>query len=278
MTINCGGKVLDLSKPKVMAICNITGDSFFKESRVASEKELITMAGQHLSDGADIIDIGGMSSRPGAKEIPLKDEIVKLIWALKILRREFNNVLISIDTYRAEVVKSVTEYGINMVNDISGGSIDPDILPTVGALNLPYVLMHMKGTPRHMQQNPSYKSNVVMAELEYFKTSLHRCKNEGIVDVIIDPGFGFGKTIDDNYKLLYQLKAFQLFDVPIMVGLSRKSMIYKVLGIDPAAALNGTTALHMHALLSGAKILRVHDTRAAHDCIVLHQKLESVNQ
>ncbi len=278
MTINCGGRLLDLNVPKVMSICNLTSDSFFKGSRVNDEKELINMVEMHLEEGADIIDIGGMSSRPGAKEIPIEEEIDKLVWALKILRREYSDLIISIDTYRSKVVEQIVPFGINMVNDISGGELDKNLIPILGKLNLPYILMHMKGDPETMQNDTTYEKNVVLSELDYFKQKLRDCIKSGINDVIIDPGFGFGKSIDDNFRLLYGLNSFHIFDCPIMVGISRKSMIYKVLGTDSDDALNGTTALHMLALNNGAKLLRVHDTKAAYQCIQLFSKYKLTNQ
>ena len=278
MTINCGGHLIDLSSPKVMGICNITNDSFYHGSRVSSEKELIKMVKGQLDDGADIIDIGGMSSRPGAKEIPLEDEVSKLTWALKILRREFQDLIISIDTYRAEVVTAVSQYNINMVNDISGGEMDQTMIPTMGESNIPYILMHMKGTPENMQQNTLYEKGIILSELEYFKYKVKQCEEAGIKDVIIDPGFGFGKSLEDNYKVLKNLRSFELFDKPLMVGISRKSMIYKVLETDSENALNGTTALHMIALLNGANLLRVHDVKSAKETIILYNKYIDSNR
>ena len=278
MTINCGGKLLDLSSPKVMAICNITGNSFYVGSRVSDEGSLIKMVNRHLEEGADIIDIGGMSSRPGAKEIPLEDEIDKLTWALRILRKEFPEIIISIDTYRSGVVTAAIPLGINMINDISGGALDSQLITTIGQTNLPYILMHMKGRPETMQNDTTYEKDIVLSELDYFKSKVHECAQAGIKDIIIDPGFGFGKSLNDNYRMLHGLSAFSLFELPLMVGLSRKSMIYKVLGVDSEHALNGTSALHMLALQNDAKLLRVHDTKAAKECIKLYSKYIQVNK
>ena len=274
MTINCGGKLLDLSEPKVMAICNITNDSFFKGSRVSNEKELCRLVENHLSNGADIIDIGGMSSRPGAKEIPLDDEINKLKWGIQVIQDSFQNTIISIDTYRSKVVEAVSDLGVGMVNDISGGMLDENLIETVGKMKIPYVLMHMKGNPETMQKNTSYQKGVVLTEIEYFKNRIAYCKSQGINDLVIDPGFGFGKSLKDNYVILNQLSSFSMFDLPIMVGLSRKSMIYKTLGTTSDAALNGTTALHMVALLNGSNLLRVHDSKEAVECVKLFKTLK----
>ena len=276
MTLNCSGKVLDLSEPKVMAICNITSDSFYAGSRADNEKDLIKMVEKHLREGADIVDIGGMSSRPGAEEIPVEDEIEKVSWAIKIIKREYPGRLISVDTYRAKVVDAVADLGANIVNDISGGALDKDLLSTVAKHNMSYVLMHMKDRPKNMQNHPVYNNGVVMHLLSYLKNKIHECRKLGIQDIIVDPGFGFGKSIEDNYKMLKSLHSFFLFDVPVMIGLSRKSMIYKVIGEEATGALNGTTALHMVALLNGAQILRVHDVKEAKECIALYNMYTSV--
>ncbi len=270
MIINCNGKILDFGLPRVMAICNITSDSFYSGSRMTEEKILLEMVSEHLDEGADIIDIGGMSSRPGAKEIPLKEEIDRVTWAMGIIQKEFPDCLISVDTYRSGVVRCVAELGANIINDISGGGLDNDLLPSVAKSNIPYVLMHMKGIPNTMQKQPNYQDGVVLYLLNYFKYKLNECRNLGIKDVIIDPGFGFGKTVEDNYKLLASMESFSLFDVLIMVGLSRKSLIYKVIEAEPGSAINGTTAVHMLALMNGANLLRVHDVKEAKECIRLY--------
>lgn len=276
MIINCNGKILDFGFPRVMAICNITSDSFYSGSRTTEERTLLEMVSEHLDEGADIIDIGGMSSRPGAKEIPLEEEINKVTWAMGIIQKEFPDCLISVDTYRSGVVRCVGELGANIINDISGGELDNDLLPSVAKFNIPYVLMHMKGMPKTMQKQPKYKEGVVLYLLNYFKYKLNECRNLGIKDIIIDPGFGFGKTVEDNYKLLGSLESFSLFDVPTMVGLSRKSLIYKIIEAEPGSAINGTTAVHMLALMNGANLLRVHDVKEAKECISLYEQYRSV--
>lgn len=269
MVINCGGRVLDLSEPRIMGICNITNDSFFPGSRVNSEKSLIQKVGQLLEEGADIIDVGGMSSRPGAEEIPLRDEIDKVLWGIKAIKNNYPEAIISVDTYRSAVVESVAEAGANMINDISGGELDPQMIETVSKFDLPYVLMHMKGRPTTMQNDTSYEGDLILYLMNYFKRKIVNCENLGIKDIIIDPGFGFGKSLGSNYRILKDLECFSIFDYPIMVGLSRKSMIYNPLKVSSEEALNGTTALHMIALLNGAKLLRVHDVRPAKECITL---------
>jgi len=274
MTINCSGKILDLNEPKIMAICNITNDSFHEGSRVNSEKELIRLVTKHLENGADVIDIGGMSSRPGADEIPVEEEIAKLTWGMKTIRREFGDIIISVDTYRSAVVSACEGYGIGIVNDISGGMIDHELIHTVGKLGIPYILMHMKGRPKTMQQDTSYQNGILMSEIEYFKNRVAECEQAGIKDLIIDPGFGFGKSVEDNYVVLNHLSSFKIFEKPIMIGLSRKSMIYKILESDAADALNGTTALHMVSLLNGASLLRVHDSKEAVECVKLYKILK----
>jgi len=274
MTINCSGKILDLNEPKIMAICNITNDSFHEGSRVNSEKELIRLVTKHLENGADVIDIGGMSSRPGADEIPVEEEIAKLTWGMKTIRREFGDIIISVDTYRSAVVSACEGYGIGIVNDISGGMIDHELIHTVGKLGIPYILMHMKGRPKTMQQDTSYQNGILMSEIEYFKNRVAECEQAGIKDLIIDPGFGFGKSVEDNYVVLNHLSSFKIFEKPIMIGLSRKSMIYKILESDAANALNGTTALHMVSLLNGASLLRVHDSKEAVECVKLYKMLK----
>ena len=276
MTINCGGKILSLEIPRIMAICNITSDSFYARSRVKDEEKLTEKVKRYLEEGADIIDVGGMSSRPGAEAIPVSEEIDRLTWALEIIRTEFDDALISIDTYRSEVVRAAMDFDINMVNDISGGGLDPELISTVAKYDIPYILMHMKGTPLDMQLDPQYRQGVVLNLLNYFKVKIYECREMGINDVIIDPGFGFGKSIEDNYKLLKSLESFSILDVPLLIGLSRKSMIYKVLQGSPGSALNGTTALHIIALQNGANLLRVHDVKEAKECIDLYKQINSI--
>lgn len=274
--LNCGGQLLDLTSPKVMAICNINNDSFYAQSRVNQKDTLIQKVKEYLSEGAAIIDIGGMSSRPGAIEIPEQEEIDRLCWALEIIRGEYGEISVSIDTYRAKVVDAAMEYKVQMVNDISGGALDPQLWGTVARYNLPYVLMHMKGTPENMQVEPHYRAGVVMDLLNFFKNRLNECRATGVQQIIIDPGFGFGKTVEDNYALLKGMDAFKLFGLPLLVGLSRKSMIYKLLDSDANRALNGTSICHMLALQKGVKILRVHDVKEAAECIKIYELYDAV--
>lgn len=256
----------------VMGIVNITPDSFFKGSRAQTVEGCLSKVEKMISDGVDIIDLGGMSSRPGAEELSVEEECLRLIEPLEAIRSSYPDLLISIDTYRTGVLEACLPYNINMINDISGGRLDEGFLPLVAKSKLTYVLMHMQGAPRVMQIKPTY-DDVVLDILKYTDERIHFCNTLGIHDIIVDPGFGFGKTLEDNYKLLNGLGAFKIFDMPIMVGLSRKSMIYKALDTDATDALHGTTALHMIALQHGAKILRVHDVKEAVHCVKLHQHI-----
>lgn len=270
--INCGGTLLDLSKPRVMAIVNATPDSFYAGSRVGSTAEVVDMVGRHLEAGADIIDIGAMSSRPGAQVLSSAEEIDRLLPAVAAVREAFGEALISIDTVYGATVRAAADLGIHIVNDISAGSIDPSIWTETAAAGLPYVLMHMQGRPETMQDKPEY-GDVVLEVATYLRNQVREVRAAGVVDVVIDPGFGFGKTVADNYALLRGLGSLAWVDCPILVGLSRKSMIYKVLDCTPDQALNGSTALHMTALMQGANILRVHDVREAVETIQLYQSL-----
>lgn len=266
-TITCGGRLLDLSSPVVMGIVNITPDSFFEGSRIQSVDQVVERVSQMLEAGAAIIDIGAYSSRPGAKEVSPKEEMERLAPAFKVLRKEFPKAIFSVDTYRANVAgEMVEEYGADMVNDISGGELDAQMFETVARLHVPYVLMHMKGNPETMQQNPAY-DNVERELFLYFSEKLKQLNLLGVNDVILDPGFGFGKTLDHNYELLARLNDFRVFDLPILAGFSRKSMIYKLIETSPAEALNGTTVLNTIALLKGVSILRVHDVKEAVETI-----------
>jgi len=265
-------KIID--KPLVMGIVNVTPDSFYSGSRSQTVDSTLRKVSQMIDDGVDIVDIGGMSSRPGAEELSIEEEITRLITPLEAVRKAHPNLWISVDTYRTEVLKACMDHRIDIINDISGGRLDESFLATVADSQLTYILMHMQGAPRVMQYKPQYE-DVLLDIIKYTDERIHTCRNMGIEEIIVDPGFGFGKTIDDNYKLLRGLSAFQVFDKPVMVGLSRKSMIYKALENEPASALNGTTALHMSSLERGVHILRVHDVKEAKECIKLWSFLKN---
>ena len=272
--INAAGTLIDLETPKVMGILNITPDSFYSGSRYNSDEEIIAAAGKMVEDGAAMIDVGGCSSRPGAEVVPDEEERSRVIRAIKLIRGEFRDIVISVDTFRSEIaLEAVLEAGANMINDISGGDADNDMLNTVVRLNVPYIMMHMKGDPETMQENPVY-DDIVADILKYFSERIFRLKTAGVKDIIIDPGFGFGKTITHNFELLSRLDDFHITGLPMMVGVSRKSMIWKTLGITPAEALNGTTAMHAVAIYKGADILRVHDVREAVQAVRLVSKIK----
>ena len=270
-SLNCNGLPLCLKEPKIMGVLNLTPDSFYKVSRVSNNNELLDKVSKMVNDGMDILDLGAVSSRPGATPVTQEEEINRLISPLKDIRKEFPNLIISIDTFRPEVLKRALDSQINILNDISGLK-EEDLLNIVTKNNLPYILMHMQGSPETMQDSPDYE-NVILELLSFFKNRIHKLKKAGVRDVLIDPGFGFGKTQEHNFEILRKLEAFKMLDCPMLVGLSRKSMIHKLLKIDPSTALNGTTALHMVALLNGAKILRVHDVLEAKQCLQLYKVL-----
>lgn len=266
--IFCNGHILDLASPVVMGILNVTPDSFFDGGRYLSLDDQLKSVEQMLADGATIIDIGAVSTRPGSKEVSQEEEMERLIPSLKAIRQHFHGCFISVDTYRAPVARAMIENGADIINDIYGGRFDEDMMQTIAGFNVPYILMHMKGAPETMQKNPEYSD--VVAEITYFfEQQLTRCREAGVRQVIIDPGFGFGKTIEHNFSLLSHLDTFQSLGVPVLVGLSRKSMINKALQIKPLEALNGTTVLNTIALLKGADILRVHDVKEALEAIKL---------
>jgi len=271
-TINCRGKLIDLSFPKVMGIINVTPDSFFDGGALKSDADLLARTEQQLEDGATFIDIGAMSSRPKSEEISESEELNRLLPALESVHKAFPEAIISADTYRSGVAKVAIEHGASIINDISAGHLDPQMIPTIGKLGVPYIMMHMQGTPQSMQDNPTYDA-LITDILDYFLNRLRLIKEHGILDVIVDPGFGFGKTLNHNYEILDQLSNFKMLGHPILAGLSRKSMINKVLETKPSEALNGTTALNMVALQNGANILRVHDVKEAHECIKLYSQL-----
>ena len=261
-TINANGRLIDLSAPKIMGILNITPDSFYAESRTDSEAEIAARATQMLAEGADMIDVGAYSSRPGADDVSADEEMLRLRKGLGILRKEHPEAVISVDTFRADVARMcVEEYGVQIINDISGGMMDDAMFKTVAQLGVPYILMHMKGTPQTMQDEPKYE-NVVREVMLYFADKVQQLRDWGVKDIILDPGFGFAKTLEHNYRLMQHLEDFQLLELPLLVGISRKSMIYRLLGTTPQESLNGTTVLHTIALEKGANILRVHDVKA----------------
>ncbi|PWJ44075.1 dihydropteroate synthase [Sediminitomix flava] len=266
--INIRGQLFSLKEPVVMGILNITPDSFFSGSRLNNEKVILEKAEKMINDGAKILDIGGYSSRPGAKEVPVEEEIERVISALKSIKTHFPNTICSIDTFRSIVAKRASEYGADIINDISGGTLDKDMFSTVSSLGLPYIMMHMKGNPQNMMQKTDY-NNLVFDILDFFKSQSEKFYLAGGKDLILDPGFGFAKNIEQNYQLLDQMEALQIFNLPILAGVSRKSMIWKKLGITADEALNGTTVLNTKAILNGAKILRVHDVKEAKQVIDL---------
>ena len=271
-TLNCCGRLLTLEKPLVMGILNLTPDSFYPGSRLSGVDAILERAEGMLEAGATFLDVGGMSTRPGAELLSAEEELNRVLPAVEALHARFPEALISIDTVWAGVAKNAVEAGACMVNDISAGRLDPALYETVASLRVPYVLMHMQGTPRTMQQAPQY-DDVVTAVLDFLIAELGKLRALGIHDVILDPGFGFGKTVAHNYALLKNLAAFQILEAPILAGLSRKSMITRVLDVPPDQALNGTTALHVIALQQGAHILRVHDVKEAVEVVKIFSQL-----
>lgn len=274
MTILCKGRLLDLSKPVVMGILNLTPDSFFDGGKYSHADAIFQQAEKMLQEGATILDLGGASSRSGAAEVPEAEEMRRVLPAVTGILQRFPEAILSIDTWRAPVAEAAINAGAHIINDISGGSLDPELFATAGRLQTPYILMHMQGTPQTMQQHPHYE-DVVTEVLDYFIEKTARLRAAGVKDIILDPGFGFGKTVAHNYTLLRQLHTFgTVTGLPVLAGISRKSMICKALGVKPENALNGTTALHMVALQQGACILRAHDVREAREVITLWQLLQ----
>lgn len=270
ITLNCKGRLLILEKPVVMGIINTTPDSFFEGSRHHGLQEIVDTTGKMIHDGATILDIGGQSTRPGSQQVSASEELERTGPAIEAIRKHFPDTFISIDTYYSAVAREAVRLGADIVNDISAGSMDAALLPVVAALNVPYILMHMQGTPATMQQQPQY-GHVVQEVLQFLITKKAALQDAGIKDIIIDPGFGFGKTIQHNLQLLKQLHSFTRLDSALLAGISRKSTVYKTLGITADQALNGTTALNMLALNNGANILRVHDVKEAVECIKLYE-------
>ena len=266
-TINLNGQILNLAQPVVMGILNVTPDSFFDGGKYKTEKKVIHRAEEILEQGGTVIDIGAISTQPGSEAISTKDEIDRLLPAVKAVRKNFPDAFISIDTYRSWVaLKVIEDCGPCMVNDVSGGNFDAHMFDTVGKLGVPYILMHMQGTPLKMQENPEYDDIIRDISL-FFTDRVKKLTKAGVKDVIIDPGFGFGKTLEHNYELLNRLDSFKVFQLPLLVGVSRKSMIYKLLNTNPEEALNGTSVINTLALMGGADILRVHDVREAVEAI-----------
>lgn len=272
--INVKGELLDLSQPKVMGILNLTPDSFYADSRKQTEKDIICRVHQILEEGGTFIDMGAYSSRPDAEDVSPEEEMRRLRQGLEIVQRECPEALVSVDTFRADVARMcVEEYGAALVNDISAGDLDTHMLSTIAQLKVPYILMHMQGNPQTMQLDPHY-DNPVKEVIRYFAEKIEKLRTLGVKDLILDPGFGFGKTLKHNYEILDKLEEFQLFQLPVLVGVSRKSMIYKLLNETPEKALNGTTAVHAIALMKGAKILRVHDVKAAVETVRIFNALK----
>ena len=273
--INVNGSLLDLSQPRVMGILNVTPDSFYAGSRTQTEAEIVRRVRQIVSEGAAIIDIGAYSSRPNADNVSSREEMERLRMGLKILFEIQPDAVVSVDTFRADVARMcVEEYGVAIINDIAAGEMDTDMFHTVAALNVPYIMMHMQGTPQSMQQHPHY-DNLLKEVFLYFARKVQQLRDLGVKDIILDPGFGFGKTMEHNYELLSHLEEFRIFELPLLVGGSRKSMIYRLLDITPQEALNGTTVLDTICLLKGADILRVHDVKEAVETVRIVQAMRN---
>ncbi len=273
--INVNGSLLDLSQPRVMGILNVTPDSFYAGSRIQTEVEIARRVKQIVSEGAAIIDIGAYSSRPNADNVSAREEMERLRMGLKILFEIQPDAVVSVDTFRADVARMcVEEYGVAIINDIAAGEMDANMFHTVAALNVPYIMMHMQGTPQSMQQHPHY-DNLLKEVFLYFARKVQQLRDLGVKDIILDPGFGFGKTMEHNYELLSHLEEFRIFELPLLVGVSRKSMIYRLLDITPQEALNGTTVLDTICLLKGADILRVHDVKEAVETVRIVQAMRN---
>jgi len=274
MTLNCNGKLINLSTPKVMGILNVTPDSFYDGGKFKNDKSFLSQTEKLINEGATFVDIGAYSSRPGADFVSEKEEISRLIPIVRLIHEAFPETPISIDSFRSNVIKESIQAGAAMANDISAGQLDPMMFETVGKLGIPYIMMHMKGTPQTMQKMTTY-SNVVKEVYTYFSERVHLARKHQIKDLIIDLGFGFSKTLEQNFKLLNSLDLYTNLNLPILAGVSRKSMIYKTLETTANNALNGTSALHMIALEKGAKLLRVHDVKEAVECIKLYKALKN---
>ena len=271
-SINCKGELITFDKPKVMGIINITPDSFYEGSRHREMNDILKQVDKMMDQGADLIDIGGYSSRPGADDIPLQEELDRVIPVIRNVADKFPQVRISVDTFRSEVARQALDNGAAMINDISAGLLDDAMMDVVSKYQVPYVMMHMKGTPQTMRSLNQY-DDLITEIIHYFSERIRRANELGINDLIIDPGFGFAKNIDQNFELLKRLSHFEHLELPLLIGVSRKSMVHKTLGIKPEEALNGTTALNMLALDRGASILRVHDVKEAVECCKLYDRI-----
>ena len=274
MTINCKGQLIDLSTPKVMGILNLTPNSFFDGGKYTNEEEIVKQVQKMLSEGATFIDIGAYSSKPNAEYVSTEEEIERIVPIVDVLVQQFPDILISIDTFRSEVAEACVQKGAALINDISAGKLDDTMLDVIAKYNVPYVMMHMRGTPQTMSTLTQY-DDVVREVLMYFSERIAAARSLGINDLIIDPGFGFAKTLEQNYEVLQQMELFQQLNVPVLAGISRKSMIYKVLNCTAQESLNGTTALNAIALSKGASIVRVHDVKEAMECITLFNAMNS---
>lgn len=272
MTINCKGQLIDLSIPKVMGILNVTPDSFYDGGKFTSEKDILNKVEKMLLDGATFIDIGGQSTKPNANIITIDEELKRVVPVVDLVLKNFPETLLSIDTFNSKVAKVCIENGAALINDVSAGNLDPEMFETIAKLQVPYIMMHMRGTPETMQKLTDY-INLIKDILFYFSEKVAKARSLGINDLIIDPGFGFAKTIEQNFELMSKLELFLMLELPILVGISRKSMIYKTLEIDVEKALNGTSVLNTIALTKGANILRVHDVKEAMECIKLCELL-----
>ena len=276
-TISCNGKLIDLSVPKVMGIINVTPDSFFDGGRYENEDSILQKAQEHFDAGATFLDVGAASSRPGATTLNAEQELERLEPALESLMRHFPECLISVDTFHAPVARRALELGAAMVNDIGAGNMDASMFELIATANVPYIMMHMQGTPATMQHAPYYK-DAVADIITFFSEKVASLKAQGVKDLVLDPGFGFGKTLEHNYQLLHALERLQVFQLPILAGISRKRMIYCPLATDPDHALNGTSAAHMLLLERGANILRVHDAQEAQECISIWKTMKDLNE
>tara|TARA_R110000796_G_scaffold67449_5_gene154826 strand:- start:83252 stop:84085 length:834 start_codon:yes stop_codon:yes gene_type:complete len=276
MTINCKGNLIDLFNPKVMGILNVTPDSFFDGGRYKNTTSIINQVTEMITDGATFIDLGAYSSRPGADYVSEEEELKRVIPIVNLLINEFPEILISIDTFRSKVAEEAIYNGVAIINDISAGNLDLKMLDVIAKHQVPYIMMHMKGTPQTMQQHTDYK-DLLTDILYYFSEKIADSHSKGIHDIIIDPGFGFAKTLEQNYELMQKLELFKTIKAPLLVGISRKSMIYKLLQTDAKNALNGTTILNTISLLKGANILRVHDVKEAFECVQLTKQLKAEN-
>lgn len=274
MTIKLKERLLDLSGPIIMGILNVTSDSFYDGGFYDNQKKVLDQVEKMINDGACIIDIGGYSSRPGADNISPDIELARVLPIVKLIKERFSKILISIDTFRSEVAKQCVENGADIINDISGGSLDSKMFETVAKLNVPYIIMHMRGNPSNMMDKTDYE-NIIEEIKNYFSKKIELAKSFGINDIIIDPGFGFSKTTKQNFDILKNLTSLNNLDKPLLVGISRKSMIYKTLNLSPIDSLNGSTVLHTISLLKGANIIRTHDVKEANECIRLVNELKS---